>query len=126
VAVQEGALSSATVTINAAQSAAVRAASGGRPSQPPGRGAIGGLGGLLVCLLLGSFSRARRVRKLLAVVAAAVLISWAAACGGGSSGGGTNTPPGPPATPSAQTYTVLVSGTSGGMIHNATITVTVK
>ncbi len=81
---------------------------------------------LVVLLFLTCSSRKRRwqLAPSLCIFASLALQT---ACGG--SGGGTTSPPPPPPTTTpapSGTYTVLVTGTAGGAIHNVKLTVIVQ
>lgn len=115
-AVTTNGISSATLTINAAaQTAALNATR--QPRWPAGMG----------MLAVGLFLIRRRTvvaaRRwlLLSLCLVAVSVSLIG-CGGGVSSSKTSSPPPPP---SAATYSVLVTGTSGGLTHNAKVTVVV-
>lgn len=108
-----------TINSTAAAATAVRA---GRPFIWPGTAS----GLLLACVLVSGFANPKRRRSAIQAIPlslgllAAVLL--AAGCGGGS--GQTVQPPPPP--PIGTAYTVVVSGTANGIVHNAKITVIVR
>jgi subtilase family serine protease len=107
----------ATLTINApAQAAGLRV----HPYPGSRLGWLGaGSGFMLASVLVGGFgNRKRRLAMLLSLGLFAALFA-VAGCG---SGGGQNVQP-PPAN--AATYSVVVSATANGIIHNAKITVVV-
>ncbi len=62
-----------------------------------------------------------RRRKLAAIAAFGVIALALVGCGGGGSGGGGTTP----GTPSG-TYSLKVTGTDGGLVHDSTLTLTVQ
>jgi hypothetical protein len=82
---------------------------------------------LALLLLLVCSSRKRRWQLAPSLCIFAIL-ALQTACGGSGSGGTTSPPPPPPPTTPAPsgTYTVLVTGTAGGAIHNAKLTVIVQ
>ncbi len=109
----------ATLTINAfAQTA-------GLPAHPyPGRlGRLGAGGGFMLAsvILSGFTDRKRRLAMLLSLGLFAALFA-VAGCGSGGSQGGQQPPP--PAN--AGTYSVVVSATANGIIHNAKVMVVVQ
>jgi hypothetical protein len=61
-----------------------------------------------------------RRRKLAAFAAFGAIAFALIACGGGSSGGGTT-----PGTPSG-TYNLKIKGTDGELVHDTTVSLTVK
>ncbi len=107
----------ATLTINAsAQAPGLSAHEGNR------LGWLGGGGGfVLASVLLGGF--ANRKRRLALLLSLSLLAALFAAAGCGSGGSQNIQPPPPP--PNAATYSVVVSATANGIIHNAKITVIV-
>ena len=81
---------------------------------------------LVLALLLACCSRKRRWQLAPSLCIFAIL-ALQAACGGSGGGGGATSPPPPTTTPApAGTYTVLVTGTAGGAIHNVKLTVIVQ
>jgi hypothetical protein len=113
----------ATLTINASASAAL--AHGLRAQNTLSR-----LGWLSVgcafmfgsVVLTGSRDRKRRLATLLSLGIFAGLLT-VASCGSGSGPGGGQQPPPPP--PNSATYSVLVSASANGIIHNAKVVVVV-
>jgi hypothetical protein len=105
----------ATVTVNSVATLPA--------SSRPSRGGLAGwlgVGGSLICafVLLGGLSDGKRNRlRSLGLFAA---LAFAVSCGGGSS----STPPPPP--PNAATYSVVVSATANGIVHNAKVLVVVQ
>ena len=102
-----------TLTINAtAQSAAL-----------PRRDSwwLTGAGFVSGFVLLGGLADRRRKRTLIPGLALFGLLLITVSCGGGSS----HTVP-PPPPPSSTTYSVLVTGTANGTIHNAKVQVVVQ
>jgi len=76
-------------------------------------------------VLLLTCARRRRKFAFAAAGALFVILAFQVACGGG--GGGTVTPPPPGNTPAPPgTYSVLVTATANGVVHNAKIAVVVK
>jgi len=63
-----------------------------------------------------------RRRKLAAISAFGTVALALVACGGSSSGGGGGTTPG---TPSG-TYSLKITGTDGGLVHDSTVSLTVQ
>jgi subtilase family serine protease len=82
--------------------------------------------GLVLVFLFGWSGRKRRWRLAPSVCTIAIL-ALQVACGG-SGGGGATSPPPPPTTTAASvgTYSVLVTGTANGSIHNVKLTVIVQ
>jgi len=74
-------------------------------------------GGIFVAVLLGGVPSRRRWATLLGFLMFAVL-AVGLACGGGSSNQSHGTPAG--------TYAITVTGTSGSITHNATVSFTVQ
>lgn len=60
-----------------------------------------------------------------ALPASFIGILWLVGCGGGNGGGGGSKPPPVDGTP-AGAYTVLVTGTANGIVHNAVVNVVVQ
>lgn len=79
---------------------------------------------LLGSCLLAGFSRAHRRRTVLAAMTASMLLF--VACGGGGQTTQHITPPPPQPPNPLTTYTVVVSATANGVIHNATVIVSVQ
>jgi trimeric autotransporter adhesin len=116
----------ALVTINAfvpAQSAATHSL---RRDWRGGMAPGGLVAAAVLMCLLGCTGRMRRWRLAPSVCIFAIL-ALQIACGGGGSGGGGTRPP-PPATTAAPagTYSVLVTGTANGSIHNVKLMVIVQ
>jgi hypothetical protein len=101
---------------------------------------LAGSSAVLGCLFLSGFSRKapkskaskkgkRRTshRRALPVLVAFILIfAWTACGGGGQSSHSTTPPPTQTAPPPPNTYSVVVSGTANGTIHNATVIVVLQ
>jgi len=87
------------------------------------RGWLGGGAALAFCVLLVLPVGRRRWMSLFcqSIVLGAFLL---ASCGGGGGGGGGSNPPPVNGTP-AGTYTVLVTGTANGIVHNTVVSVVV-
>jgi len=112
----------ATLSINAtAQAAAASAQSANRGTLWLSAG-----GGLMVVsfVLRGLTDRKRRRSVLLALVVL-VGVSIAPGCGSGSNQSNPPPPP-PPPPPNSHIYSVLVTATANGIIHNAKVTVVVQ
>jgi len=75
------------------------------------------VGFLTVAALLMKRSRKVGIFAALGAVAFALI-----ACGGGSSGGGGGTTPGTP----PGTYSLKITGTDGGLVHDATVSLTIQ
>jgi uncharacterized membrane protein len=75
-----------------------------------------------VALLSVSVLVILRSRRLAAVTAFSAVAFALVACGGGSSSGGGSTTPG---TPSG-TYSLKITGTDGGLVHDSTVSLTVQ
>jgi hypothetical protein len=85
---------------------------------------VGGFAMVGLVFLLTSGRRRRRL-ALVGTCGLFAILVFQVACGGG--GGGTVTPPPPGNTPAPPgTYSVLVTATANGVIHNAKIAVVVK
>jgi len=85
--------------------------------------------GSLAMLFLASmgYLAAKRRRALVGMVLAGMLLMMAlglASCGGGGGGGGGGTPP-PTGTPSG-TYSITVTGTSGSLSHQVSVSLVVQ
>ena len=92
-----------------------------RPEAPVSMAWPDGPAVALASLALLAVARRRRRRALLALGLCAGAVLFAACGGGGGNGnpgGGGGNPP-----PNAATYTVIVSASANGMVHNAKITV---
>jgi hypothetical protein len=76
------------------------------------------LGFAFVFVWQGALKRSPRPAVSTALFAMLLLL---AGCGGGGQGGGIQQPP-----PATSTYSVLVSGTANGIIHNAKVIVVVE
>jgi hypothetical protein len=131
-------LNPATVTVNGQATATltVKAATSGataKLSPAPGRsgwlrGWRGGAAALALCFVV-VFPVRRRRSIAMAFLPTLLAVAFLAGCGGsangggggGSGGGGSNGFSGAP----ADTYSVLVTATAGGSVHNAVITVVV-
>lgn len=111
----------AMLTVNAAVQSA-RNAPPQRQKSPDGPEAAGmlALGFLLAC---GKAHRKLRRSVLLGLCLVAAMLT--VSCGGGGATGKTAPPPPPPGSTPAGTYSVLVTGTANGIVHNAKITVVV-
>jgi hypothetical protein len=59
-------------------------------------------------------------------VAFILIFAWTACGGGGQSSHSTTPPPTQTAPPPPNTYSVVVSGTANGTIHNATVIVVLQ
>lgn len=116
-------LATATLTINAS------AQSAGLPAHPSNRlGWVGASGGFVfAAILVGGFAnRKRRLAMLLGLGLFAALF-FAAGCGsGGSQAGQPPPPPPPPPPPNTATYSIVVTATANGIIHNAKVIVVVQ
>lgn len=110
---------SATITVNAsAQAGAVAQSQRRRPLRWPA--ALGMVGfGLFFVRRLRKNSLWRSMLVSLCLLASISAIS----CGGGSSSGSTSPPP--PPTPAAAAYSIEVTATGSGIVHNAVLTVVV-
>jgi len=117
----------ASPTLNGAATALVTVnstaapAAGTNMSSRSGHAGWLGAGGTLICafvLLSGLSSSKRKPRRLLTLGVFAGL-AFAASCGGGSSTQQKQPPP-------AVTYSVVVSGTANGIVHNAKVLVVVQ
>lgn len=106
--------STSTVVVNVTTTAAV--ASSSRPGSDMGLLALAVVGGLL------SWPRVRRASGVLLMT---LLLGLIVACGGGGGGGGTGGNGGNPGTPKG-TYTLTLTGTSGGATQTATVTLVVQ
>jgi hypothetical protein len=116
----------ATVSVNATLPTAAQALplSPG-PGRHPQRWPAAAVAFALSLLFIGRSRQARWLRGTLLSLAVpfALLAGFALfGCGGSSTKGNTNPPPG--STP-AGTYTIVVTGTANGIVHNAGITVVV-
>lgn len=116
VSLNGAATATVTITANVPMSAKVE----GLPGWP------GAMSVLAVGVLLGFGKSRRRWRDAALVVVALVAIGTASGCGGGggASASGPN-PPGSTATP-AGTYSVLVTATANGIVHNVKLTAIVQ
>jgi hypothetical protein len=116
VSLNGAATATVTITANVPTSAKVE----GLPGWP------GAMSVLAVGVLLGFGKSRRRWRDAALVVVALVAIGTASGCGGGggASASGPN-PPGSTATP-AGTYSVLVTATANGIVHNVKLTTIVQ
>ncbi|MDE3147981.1 MAG: Ig-like domain repeat protein, partial [Acidobacteriota bacterium] len=81
-------------------------------------------GMLAFCLFLTGGRRYRRFRRSLLVGLCLLASMWSMSCGGKGSTSSTTPPPTAPAPPVS--YSVLVTGTANGIVHNAKITVVVQ
>jgi hypothetical protein len=82
---------------------------------------------LSCCFFLTGFVRKKRTRQTLVILSLfALLVVWTACGGGGQSSPSPTTPPKQTPPPAEDTYSVVVSGTSNGVIHNATVIVAVQ
>ena len=80
---------------------------------------------LLSTLLAAGTSRGRRARARLALAGILLfLLGWMAACGGG--GNGSISGAYDPSGAASGTYKITLSGTSGTVVHSATVTLTVQ
>jgi Bacterial Ig-like domain (group 3) len=97
------------------------------PSHHDARDQLGWLGAggfaLASVLLTGFADRRRRMTILLGLGLLAALFA-APGCGGGQGGQNSLQPPPPP--PNTATYSVVVSGTANGIVHNAKVLVAVQ
>ena len=111
----------ATLTINAT----VQTAQLARPDpQTPGRWPV--TAGLLCCCFLFIGGRAGRGLRQSLLLSLCFFAAMAAiSCGGGGSSSTTNPPPPPTNGSAAGTYSVVVTGTANGIVHNARIIVVV-
>jgi hypothetical protein len=117
----------ASPTLNGVATATVTINSTAQPpatSRPSRSGLAGwmGAGGTLICafVLLGGLSDGKRKYRLRALSLFAAL-ALSVSCGGSS-----GSPPPPPPPPTAATYSVVVSGTANGIVHNAKVLVVVQ
>jgi hypothetical protein len=85
-----------------------------------------GAGTALALGILLVFPLRRRRSIWIACLPVLLAVLLMSSCGGGSGGGSGGSNPAPPAnsTPSG-TYTVLVTGTANGIVHNTKVTVVV-
>jgi subtilase family serine protease len=113
-------MASATVTVNATQPATAMAPPYGFP-----RWSAAGMLALCMIWMGGRRRRALSRNALLALGLLAVLAI--SSCGGGSgSGSGVVNPPPPPNSTPAGNYSVLVTATANGTIHNALVNIVVQ
>jgi subtilase family serine protease len=110
----------AMLTVTAAVQSARNAPPGQRNSDGPEAAGMLVFGFLLAC---GKAHRKLRHSVLLSLCLVAVMLT--VSCGGGGATGKTAPPPPPPGSTPAGTYSVLVTGTANGIVHNAKITVVV-
>ncbi len=111
---------SATLTISATIPGA---AANLAPARNPARRSWTGAGAALALCFIFAIPLRRRHWIGLACLPLLLAALCITGCGGGNGGGGTNPPP-VNGTP-AGTYTVLVTGTSNGIVHNAVIALVV-
>ena len=110
----------AMLTVNSSPQAAGLPADLDSSSRLGWLGAEGGF--LLVSVVLGGFTRRKRRLAMLFSLALFTALFAAAGCGGGSGKG--RQPPPPPAN--GVTYSVLVTATANGIVHNAKVMVVVQ
>jgi hypothetical protein len=108
----------ATLTINAVVQTASLSQPAGQKRSPWPVAA-----GMLAFGLFLAGRRGRRFRQSLFACVCLFAAMLTISCGGG--GGSTKTNPPPPGSSAAGTYSVVVTGTANGIIHNAKITVVV-
>ena len=110
----------AMLTINSSTTAAATAVRSPARSQLAWLGSVSGV--LLACVLMvGSANRKRHRFRILASFSLPAVMCLTAGCGGG---GQMVQPPPPP--PVGTAYSVVVTGTANGIVHNVKITVIVR